>query len=272
MRDDGVATKRHLWSKTSRKIELIGKVVAITGGARGIGLATARAFAAAGASVAIGDVDAEQTAVALAELESIPGARVIGLPLDVTDQQSFQTFFDATQHALGPIDVLVNNAGIMPTGLFADEDPAMTARQVAINVDGVLNGSRVAAQAFAARGHGHIVNIASLVGVASFAGLATYTGTKRFVIGFSEVLNLEMREQGVDVTVVLPSVVRTELASGRRLPALWERLAVVDPKDIAAAVVAPVSRPGRVLVAVPGGLGGAMVGSSGLPPRLRSRL
>ena len=96
---------------------LDGQVVAITGGGRGIGRATAAALIAKGARVAIGDIDgplAERTASEL-------GSDTIGLPLDVTDQASFTEFLDAVESRLGPLDVLVNNAGIMPVGPFVDE-------------------------------------------------------------------------------------------------------------------------------------------------------
>ena len=99
---------------------LAGKVVAITGGARGIGRTTAQACVHAGMKVAIGDVDpqaAEQTAAEL-------GANVLALPLDVTDHASFRSFIDAVDERLGPLDVLINNAGIMPLGPFIEESDA----------------------------------------------------------------------------------------------------------------------------------------------------
>jgi NAD(P)-dependent dehydrogenase (short-subunit alcohol dehydrogenase family) len=115
-----------------------GTVVAITGGARGIGRATAAAFVAAGAHVAIGDLDAYgETAADL-------GPPAVGLPLDVTDRTSFRAFLDAAESELGPLDVLVNNAGIMPSGPFLDEDDAMTDRVLDVNLRGVLIGCKLA--------------------------------------------------------------------------------------------------------------------------------
>src|SRR5580700_7034672 len=97
--------------------ELSGKVVAITGGARGIGRATAEALVAKGARVAIGDIDEALVAATASEI----GADTIGLKLDVTDVDSFESFLVATEDLLGPLDVLINNAGIMPLGDFVDE-------------------------------------------------------------------------------------------------------------------------------------------------------
>ena len=101
---------------------LSGQVVAITGGGRGIGRATAAALIAEGARVAIGDVDAPLAERTASEL----GSGTVGLPLDVTDKASFTSFLDEVDSRVGPLDVLVNNAGIMPVGPFVDESDAAT--------------------------------------------------------------------------------------------------------------------------------------------------
>ena len=134
--------------------------VAITGGARGIGRATAEACLAVGMNVAIGDVDGAACTAVAAEL----GDRAIGLPLDVRDAAAFAGFLDRAEEAFGPLDAVVNNAGIAPIGLFADEDPAETQRLVEINLGGVLTGTRLALQRFLPRRQGHIVNLASSAG------------------------------------------------------------------------------------------------------------
>ncbi|MEU0506898.1 SDR family oxidoreductase [Nocardia sp. NPDC005998] len=250
---------------------LRGKVIAVTGGARGIGRATAAAFLAAGADVAIGDIDAGLAAETGAELSARSGARIVGLPLDVTDADSFANFLAAAEAELGPLDVLVNNAGIMPTGLFSDEDPAMTARMVDINVNGVLIGSRLAVQRFRPRGGGHIVNIASLAGVTVLPGLATYCGTKRFVIGFTETLERELRTDGVAVTLVLPGVVRTELSAGTRIPKWMEGITTVDPENVADGIVAAVAKRKRRAVS-PKSLGQLLASMAILPSGARYAL
>lgn len=246
-----------------------GRVVAITGGARGIGKATGAAFLRAGARVALGDIDAELVEKTAVQLAEATGGVVCGLPLDVTDRASFSAFLDDAEQRLGRLDVLVNNAGIMPTGLFVDESDEMTDRMVAINLFGVLNGSKLAAVRMAGR-RGHIVNVASLAGASAFPGLATYCATKHAVVGFSETLQLELEAKGIGVTAVLPGVVKTDLSAGHSAPKWVRPVAEVEPEDVAAAIVASVGSR-RTKVAVPRSLGAVIKVASTLPDRLRHR-
>jgi short-subunit dehydrogenase len=189
---------------------LNGKVVAITGGARGIGKATATALVRKGCRVALGDLEvelAEQTAAGL-------GGGTIALPLDVTDRDSFASFLDETERQLGPVDVVVNNAGIMPVTALVDESDASIRRQLDINVYGVLVGIQLAIERMRPRGSGHIVNLASQAGKTSLPGIATYSGTKHAVVGISEAVRAELRDSGVEVHCVMPTVVNTELTAG----------------------------------------------------------
>jgi short-subunit dehydrogenase len=231
------------------------KIVAITGGARGIGRATANEFATAGAKVAIGDLDVELAEKSAIDIGNATGAQVAGLPLDVTQQPSFEQFVNDAEAALGPIDVLINNAGIMPTGLFIDEEPSATDRIIDINLRGVITGSRLAARRFADR-------------VTGIPGLATYCATKHAVIGFSEALAAEMRNHGVAVTVVLPGVVRTELSAGASWPKWMQPVATVEPEDVAKVMVAAVNS-GKFRVPVPGRLGAMLFAMSLTPPLMR---
>ncbi|OHV04976.1 SDR family oxidoreductase [Mycobacterium talmoniae] len=249
-------------------MELENKVVAITGAARGIGLATAKAFLANGAKVAIGDLDAELAEKVAAELGAEPGATVVGLSLDVTDPDSFAAFLDEVEAQLGPLDVLVNNAGIMPTGLFVDESPSMTRRMIDINVHGVVNGSRLAAARFMLRRAGHIVNIASLAGVTGEPGLATYCGTKHFVVGFTESLHRELHPYGVGVSTILPGIINTELSAGTRVPGWAKPLGTAEPEEVAAGIVSAVTKD-RPLKVVPAALGGILTSMSLLPAKAR---
>jgi NAD(P)-dependent dehydrogenase (short-subunit alcohol dehydrogenase family) len=185
-------------------------VVAITGGARGIGRATTAALIARGARVAIGDLDgalAQQTAEQL-------GPETVALPLDVTDRESFSAFLNEVEGRLGPLDVLINNAGIMPIGPFVQETDTTAQRLVDINVHGVIFGCKLALERFIPRGRGHLVNIASIVGKTASPHLATYVATKHAVVGLTEALRLELAETGIGLTVVMPVGVNTELYSG----------------------------------------------------------
>jgi len=209
---------------------LAGRTVAITGGARGIGRATAAALLAQGARVAIGDIEAglaEQTASEL-------GEGVAGLALDVTDRDSFARFLDQVEERVGPLDILINNAGIMPIGAFAQESDATADRMIDINLRGLIYGSKLALERFLPRRSGHLVQIASAAGKMGFAGGATYCATKHAVVGLSEALRAEYRDAGIDISVVMPVVVHTELGSG--LPET-RGFKAVEPEDVASAIV-----------------------------------
>jgi NADP-dependent 3-hydroxy acid dehydrogenase YdfG len=236
---------------------LAGQVVAITGGARGIGRATAAALIAQGARVAIGDIDAELAARTAAEL----GAGTIGLALDVTDRESFATFLDQVEERVGPLDVLINNAGIMPLGPFVEETDACAERLVDINIHGVLIGSKLAIARFLPRRRGHIVQIASAAGKWGIAGGATYCATKHAVVGVTEALRQELRGTGIGLSLVMPTVVNTELGSG--LPQT-RAFKPVQPEDVAAAIVESLQT-GRFEVYVPKSIKGTVRMGNVLP-------
>ncbi|MGN6167787.1 MAG: SDR family oxidoreductase [Solirubrobacteraceae bacterium] len=226
---------------------LVGTVVAITGGARGIGRATAAALIAQGAKVAIGDLDAALAAQTAEEL----GHGTLGIALDVTNQVSFETFLDQVESQLGPLDVLINNAGIMPIGPFTQESDETARALVDINIRGVIFGAKLALRRFLPRSSGHLVNIASAAGKAGFPGGATYCATKHAVVGLSEAIRAEVRDRGIGVTVVMPTVVHTELGSGL---AETRSFKAVEPEDVAAAIVDALQR-NRYEVFVPKSMG-----------------
>ncbi|MBF6133674.1 SDR family oxidoreductase [Nocardia otitidiscaviarum] len=214
---------------------IAGKVVVITGGARGIGYATARTLRDLGALVAIGDVDEAKVKESGADL----GLEVYGT-LDVTDPDSFTAFLDEVERRLGPLDVLVNNAGIMPAGRFADEPDRVTRRILDINVYGVVLGSKLAAQRMLPRGRGHIINIASLAGEAPTPGLVTYCASKAAVLQLTEALRLENRDSGVHFSAVAPTFTNTELIAGTQGA---KGLRNAEPQDIADAVAGLIAKP-----------------------------
>ncbi len=240
--------------------EIKGTVVAITGGARGIGYCTAQRLIADGAQVAIGDVDAERLKEAVGELGITAYAQ-----LDVTDPDSFERFLDHVEDVLGPIDVLVNNAGIMPLGPLAGESHAASRRMVEINVLGVIYGTKLALTRMLPRRSGHIINIASLAGESYIPGGATYCATKHAVKGFTESARREYRGSGVHISQVQPTFTNTELVSGTT-PAKGVRNA--EPEEVAAAVASLIARP-RPLARVTK-LAGALVASQAWMPRVMS--
>ncbi|WP_327098044.1 SDR family NAD(P)-dependent oxidoreductase [Nocardia vinacea] len=251
---------------------LHGTRVAITGGARGIGRATAAAFLAAGARVAIGDVDTEEVAKTAAALAESTGGRVFGLTLDVTDAQSFDTFLDLAEAQLGGLDALVNNAGIMPTGRFLDEPIELADRTIDINLRGMLIGTKLAGRRFAARRRGHIVNVASVLGLVGTPGVATYCASKFAVVGLGAALHQELATDGVAVSTICPAFVNTQLIEGLTPNWLARRIGFVEPADVARAAVAAVAsgRGGRRVVPALTGVTARVL--SPLPENLANRI
>jgi NAD(P)-dependent dehydrogenase (short-subunit alcohol dehydrogenase family) len=240
---------------------LSGKVVAITGGARGIGRTTAQALVRKGCRVALGDLDlapAEQTAAEL-------GGGTVAIQLNVTDRDSFTAFLDEAERQLGPVDVLINNAGIMPVTPFEEESDDSIRRQLDINVYGVMVGTQLAVRRMKARGRGHIVNIASSAGKAGVPGIATYAATKHAVVGLTEAVRAECRGSGVELSYVMPITVNTQLIEG-----LADKRGVkrVEPEDVAKQIVDALEL-GKVDVYVPRELRVSVVLGTLLPRRAR---
>lgn len=213
--------------------DLTGRVVLITGGARGIGEATARRLRDAGMVVAIGDRDAVRVEVTAERL----GVR--GAPLDVTSRESWTEFLAATAD-LGPVDALVNNAGIMPLGSLLKEPDSVTRSILDVNLHGLILGTKSVAPGMVDRGRGHVINVASAVGRVPAAGGATYSASKHAVVGFSDAMRQELEPCGVDVSMVLPTIVRTELSSGLSpTPGVRPQ----TPEDVAAIIESVLRRP-----------------------------
>lgn len=220
--------------------DLAGLVVVVTGGARGIGAATAERFARAGAKVAIGDRDADLAARTAADLAArFPATTVVAAALDVTERASWDAFL-AEVAPLGPVDVLVNNAGVMPLGPALDESDDVTRTILDVNVLGVIHGTKAVGPSMVARGTGQIVNVASAVGRVAAAGGATYSASKFAVVGYTEATRAELRPHGVEVGVVLPTVVLTELSAGVGSP---RGVKPVTADDVAAVIEETVRRP-----------------------------
>jgi short-subunit dehydrogenase len=253
---------RRFRDRLPRTGPLTGRVIAVTGAGRGIGHAVAARLAAAGAAVAIGDLDEEPAKQTAGALGAHPGGRLLGLHLDVTDTPSFEDFLRTVETQLGPIDVLINNAGIMWVGPFEEEPEEAALRQFDVNVHGVLRGMKLVIPGMQKRGRGHVVNIASAASKVAPAGEATYAATKHAVHGYSTAVRAELRGTGVQVSLVMPGVVDTELAVGtatgptRRLTTdqvadavldvvLRPRFEVFIPREVAALTRLAALLPGR---------------------------
>lgn len=214
--------------------DLSGRVVAITGAARGIGLALSRELTRRGARVAMGDVDVDEL------MSASPGLDVaLRHELDVTDASSFARFLQDTAEELGPLDVLVNNAGIMPTGPVVEQDDEVDRRVLEVNLGGVFRGTRLALADMLPRRHGHIVNMASMLGELASPGVASYCGTKFAVVGFTDAVRREVRGTGVHLTTVLPSFVDSRMTQG--LPSV-RGFRNLTPEEVAVSVAAAIER------------------------------
>jgi NAD(P)-dependent dehydrogenase (short-subunit alcohol dehydrogenase family) len=215
---------------------LNGRVVAITGAARGIGLATALELQRRGARLAIGDIDAGAVVEAAQKL----GTGVVCTELDVTSAVSFSAFLALAESELGPVDVLINNAGIMPIGPFLEESDPTAARILDINVGGVLLGMKLALPAMLARGHGHIINLASVAGRSPVPGGLTYAASKAAIVSATESARVEFTGRGVDFTCVMPSFTATDLIAGTKGVRF---ISNVKPEQVATAIADAVQRP-----------------------------
>jgi NAD(P)-dependent dehydrogenase (short-subunit alcohol dehydrogenase family) len=224
-----------------------GRVVAITGGARGIGKATAQALVREGARVAIGDLDVDLARTTAEQL----GGGVRAYELDVTSRPSFASFLDAVESDLGPLDVLVNNAGIMPITPFLEESDSSAVRQIDINVHGTIFGMKEALPRMQRRRSGHVVNLASVAGKGGFPHLATYCATKHAVVGLTEAVRGELQGSGIEFTIVMPAMVNTELTAGVKAGRGIEK---AEPEDVAGAIVEALGLP-RFEVYVPRSVG-----------------
>jgi short-subunit dehydrogenase len=167
--------------------------------------------------------------------------------LDVTDRESFTEFLDTVEHELGPLDVLVNNAGVIAVSKGVDEDDAVTRRLLDVNVFGVILGTKLAAQRMLPRHRGHVVNIASLGGVLPSEGIATYCATKHAVLGYTDTVRLENRGSGVQFSSIMPTLTNTEMVSGVGHAKGFKN---AEPQDVARAVVGVIAKP-EPRVAVP---------------------
>ncbi|MEU5413370.1 SDR family NAD(P)-dependent oxidoreductase [Streptomyces clavifer] len=232
---------------------LQGKVALVTGASSGIGEATARALAGAGAAVALAARRTERLHALRDELEAA-GARVHVLPLDVTDEQAVADAVRSTVDVLGGIDILVNNAGLMLLGPVEGADTTDWTRMMDTNVMGLMYMTH-AALPHLLENAGTVVQISSIAARVVGRGSAVYNASKFAVNGFSEGLRQEVTERGVRVVVIEPGTVETELRDhithAPSKAAITERVAKIrqlQGEDIAAAVLYAVTAPAHATV------------------------
>lgn len=245
------------------KRDLAGRTIVITGAARGIGEATAELLAAHGVRVVLGDRDAPLVQAVAQRI----GRGALAAELDVTEPASWRAFLAATAEA-GPVDALVNNAGIMPLGSVLKEPDEVAKAIVDVNVHGIINGTKAVGPGMVERGRGHIVNVASAVGRLAVADGATYSASKFAAVGFTEATRAELAPHGVDVSMVLPTVVRTELAAG--VPAA-RGVKAVSAEDVARVILSTLQRP-RAELWVPRYVQGLTKATGLLPRRVQEAI
>jgi len=226
---------------------LDGKVAVVTGGSRGIGHATARALAAAGARVVISSTNEASVAQAARDL----GSAVIGVRADVRKDEDVTRMFETVVSAFGGLDILVNNAGV--GGFESVERTSLEAWRDVIdtNLTGVFLCTRRALPLMRARGGGWLINISSLASTNPFADGATYCASKAGLNAFTEALMQEVRQDGIRVAAVLPGSVRTGFMgrsrSGRGSSPPSDDAWKLAPEDVAQVVVDLVGHPARSL-------------------------
>jgi NAD(P)-dependent dehydrogenase (short-subunit alcohol dehydrogenase family) len=222
------------------------RVVVITGSARGIGRATAELLVGEGMRVVVADLDVSEARAVAGRL----GRSAIAIEVDVSEPASFAGLLERTLDEFGRLDVLVNNAGVMNPGPLAAEPDEVTRRQVQVNLLGAIYGIKLAAPRMRARGGGHIVNVASTLGRMGMPGAATYCATKHAIIGLSEAARAELRGTGVEISVLLPHAVNTDLVLG--FPDPGPGLRLCEPVEVAQAIARVLRQP-RFDVYVPAG-------------------
>ena len=191
-------------------MRLQGRVAAITGGALGIGRATARLFAAEGAAVVLGDVKVEE-AEAVAQEIGRAGGRALALGVDVGDASQVQAFVDRAVAELGRLDVMFANAGIAHSAPFLEHAEAQWQRVLRVNLTGVFLCCQIAARQMVAQGGGRIITTASINGFRGVENLVGYNAAKAGVIELTKTMAVELARHGITVNAIAPAQIDTRL-------------------------------------------------------------
>lgn len=230
-------------------MQLRGSVVVVTGASSGIGWETALAFAKKGATV-VGAARRKDRLEQLAGAIEQAGGRALAVDCDVSERDDVERLHRTVDEAFGRCDVLVNNAGVPGGGPFTQLSVDQIERVVRINYLGVLYCTKAFLPGMLEARRGHVVNVASLAGRYAVPGSSVYSSTKHAVVAFSEALYYELGSQGVRVTTVNPSFVRTESFSTADFEKLPKAI-VLDAEDVAQAIVNVVRKDKAPEVSVP---------------------
>jgi len=225
-------------------MELRDTVALVTGAGRGIGRAIALALAREGAHVGLMGLSAGHLLAVEKEVEAL-GVKCVVLPGDVSDEGSVSRCVAAAEQQLGPIEVLVNNAGVYAHGPIDRLDALVFDHTIAVNLRGPFLMARAVLPRMKSRRRGHVVNIASTAARRGFAGGAAYCASKFGLAGLSEAMLHDVRGHDVRVTLILPSTVATDMA--RRGDFLKDPEKAIRPEDVAQAVVGLLKLDARVL-------------------------
>ncbi|MFQ5866168.1 MAG: SDR family NAD(P)-dependent oxidoreductase [bacterium] len=213
-------------------MQLKDKTALITGAARGIGQVTAIELARAGAHIMGVDLclkDLEETENLITEL----GRRFHGFECDVSDEAAARALIAEAEKTNGGFDILINNAGVLPSGPFLEQDFSVWRRTIDINLTAVMVLTHAALPRFIARNSGHIVNMSSIAGKFGTEGVVAYAASKHGVVGFSSALREELRDTNIGVSWLCPSLVETRLAKDVSYTLLTP---MIKPKKVARAV------------------------------------
>ena len=233
---------------------LDGRVVLVTGASSGIGAATARTLAAAGASVALAARRTDRLHVLEDRIES-DGGEALSIPTDVTDEAAIEGMVERTTATFGRLDALVNSAGVMLLAPVARADPDDWRQMVGVNLLGTMNATRAALPALREGDGGHVVTLSSDATKNPGASFGAYAATKAGVAAFSDSLRAEVADDGVRVTLLEPGATDTELPehvpdeeTKADVEALVESMRTLESEDVAAAIRYALAQPPHVNV------------------------
>ncbi|MBE9189623.1 SDR family NAD(P)-dependent oxidoreductase [Gloeocapsopsis crepidinum LEGE 06123] len=234
--------------------KLDGKVALITGASSGIGEASALALAAEGAKVVLAARRLDRLEKLVSQVKD-SGKEAIAIQTDITDQAQTTEMLQKANANFGSVDILINNAGVMLTGLVDGADTSDWRRMVDIDLLGLMYATHAALPIMKEQGSGHIINIASVAGRLTFANFAVYNAVKFGVVAFSDALRKEVYQNKIRVTVIEPGAVATELTnhitdqeSKQQVEGMYQSLTPLESEDVANAILYAVTQPARVNV------------------------